>query len=128
MVFENEISREIVDAAYKAHVSMGPGLLESVYEEVLSHILIEKGFDVQRQVSVPIYYEELKMDKGFIADLIVNEKVIVELKPVEELKKVHYKQLLTYLKLTDLRLALLINFNEKLIKDGIKKIVNNLED
>ena len=128
MVFENEISREIVDAAYKAHVSMGPGLLESVYEEVLSHILIEKGFDVQRQVSVPIYCEELKMDKGFIADLIVNEKVIVELKSVEELKKVHYKQLLTYLKLTDLRLALLINFNEKLIKDGIKRIVNNLED
>ncbi len=128
MIFENEIAKEIVDAAYQTHVSLGPGLLETVYEEVMHHILTEKGYDVKRQVSVPIFFEDKKLEKGFIADLIINDKVIIELKSVEELKKVHHKQLLTYLRLTNMKLGLLINFNENLIKDGIKRIANNLEN
>jgi len=107
MIFENEIAKEIVDAAYQTHVSQGPGLLETVYEEVMYHILTEKGYDVKRQVSVPIFFEDKKLEKGFIADLIINDKVIIELKSVEELKKVHHKQLLTYLRLTDMKLGLL---------------------
>ena len=83
---------------------------------------------MKRQVSVPIFFEDKKLEKGFIADLIINDKVIIELKSVEELKKVHHKQLLTYLRLTDMKLGLLINFNENLIKDGIKRIANNLEN
>lgn len=127
MSFENEIATNIVDAAYRTHVALGPGLLESVYEEVMFHILVKDGFQVERQVPVPIQFEDITLEKGFMADLIVNNSVIVELKSVEELKKVHFKQLQTYLKLTDLRLGLLINFNENLIKDGIKRVANNLD-
>ncbi|MGB0863832.1 MAG: GxxExxY protein [Saprospiraceae bacterium] len=123
---ENEITGAIVDASLKVHRALGPGLLESVYEEVLAYELANRGFEVHRQVAIPVVYEDVVFDKGFRADIIVNGKVIIELKSVEELKPVHYKQLLTYLKLGDKRVGLLINFNVNLIKHGIKRIVNNL--
>jgi GxxExxY protein len=123
---ENELSKIIVDVCYKIHVELGPGLLESVYEEILFYELMKKGLNIERQKSIPVYWEELKMDIGFRADLIVEDKVIIELKSVELIAPVHPKQLLTYLRITGLKLGLLINFNEKLIKDGITRIVNNL--
>ncbi len=123
---ENEIAKIIVDSAFKIHVQMGPGLLESVYEVVLAHELRKRGLRAERQVPVPIVYDGLIFEEGFRADIIVNDKVIVELKSVEEIAPVHKKQVLTYLKLTDKRLGLLINFGAALIKDGISRIVNNL--
>jgi len=123
---ENEIATIIVDTAYNIHVGLGPGLLESVYEEIFYYELVIQGLKVERQKPIPVIWGELRMDIGFRADLIVEEKVIVELKSVEKLASVHPKQLLTYLKITGLKLGLLINFNEKLIKDGITRIVNNL--
>lgn len=123
---ENEIAKEIVDASFEIHTKLGPGLFESVYEEVLYYELDNRGFFLERQVEVPIFWNQKKMRKGFIADLIVEELVIIEIKSVEKLANVHYKQLLTYLKLTDIKLGLLINFNEAYIKNGIKRIVNNL--
>jgi GxxExxY protein len=107
-------------------VELGPGLLESVYEEILFFELAKQGLKVDRQKSIPVYWNELKMDMGFRADLIVENKVIIELKSVEMIAPVHPKQLLTYLRITGFKLGLLINFNEKLIKDGITRIVNNL--
>jgi GxxExxY protein len=123
---ENEIARNILDAAFRIHRELGPGLLESVYEVVLARDLSRKGFNVVRQQSVPILFEELNIDEGFRADLVVNRLVILELKSVEKLHPVHAKQLLTYLKLMGLKLGLLINFNEALLKDGIKRVVNGL--
>jgi GxxExxY protein len=123
---ENEISRLIVDAAFQVHVNLGPGLLESVYEEVMYYELTNCGLKVNRQQGIPVFYKGIKMEIGFRADLIVEDKVIIELKSLERIAPVHQKQLLTYLKLTDLKLGLLINFNENLIKDGIQRIVNNL--
>ena len=123
---ENEISQQIVDAAFQIHINLGPGLLESVYEEVIFYELTNRGLNVKRQIGVPVVYKDIKMELGFRADLIVENKVIIELKSVESIAPVHQKQLLTYLKLTDLKLGLLINFNENLIKDGIQRIVNNL--
>lgn len=123
---ENEIAKEIVGASFEIHTKLGPGLFESVYEEVLFDELDNRGFFLERQVEVPIFWNQKKMRKGFVADLIIEESVIVEIKSVEKLANVHYKQLLTYLKLTDLKLGLLINFNEAYIKNGIKRIVNNL--
>jgi GxxExxY protein len=123
---ENEIAKEIVDASFEIHTKLGPGLFESVYEEVLFDELDNRGFFLERQVEVPIFWNQKKMRKGFVADLIIEESVIVEIKSVEKLANVHYKQLLTYLKLTDIKLGLLINFNEAYIKNGIKRIVNNL--
>ncbi len=123
---ENEIAKEIVDASFEIHTKLGPGLFESVYEEVLFDELDNRGFFLERQVEVPIFWNQKKMRKGFVADLIVEESVIVEIKSVEKLANVHYKQLLTYLKLTHIKLGLLINFNEAFIKNGIKRIVNNL--
>ncbi len=123
---ENEIAKNILDAAFRLHRELGPGLLESVYEAVLARELSRKGFTVTRQQSVPIRFEELQFDEGFRADLVVNNLVIVELKSVEQLHPVHAKQLLTYLKLMELKLGLLINFNEALLKDGIKRVVNGL--
>jgi GxxExxY protein len=123
---ENEISRIIVDVCYKIHTKLGPGLLESVYEAVLNHELTKKGLKVERQKPIPVIWEGIHLDIGFRSDLIVEEKVIIEIKSVEQLSNVHPKQLLTYLKVTDLKLGLLINFNEVLIKNGIKRIVNNL--
>lgn len=123
---ENEIAKIIVNSCYNIHVELGPGLLESVYEEILSFELQRQGLKVDRQKSIPVFWKEIKMDIGFRADLIVENKVVVELKSVELIAPVHPKQLLTYLKVTGLKLGLLINFNEKLIKDGITRIVNNL--
>lgn len=123
---ENEISLIIVNTAYHVHYTLGPGLLESVYEEIMYYELCKQGLNVQRQQSIPIIWDELKMEIGFRADLIVESKVIVELKSVETIASVHPKQLLTYLKVTGMRLGLLINFNEPFIKNGITRIVNNL--
>ena len=123
---ENEIATIIVNTAYEIHVKLGPGLLESVYEEIMYYELVKQGLNVERQKAIPLIWDELKMEIGFKADLIVENKVIIELKSVEQIATVHPKQLLTYLKITGLKLGLLINFNEKLIKNGITRIVNNL--
>jgi GxxExxY protein len=123
---ENEISRIIVDVAYKIHIKLGPGLLESVYEAIMCHELIKRGLKVERQKPIPVIWDEIYLDIGFRSDLIVEDKVIVELKSVETLSKVHSKQILTYLKITNIKLGLLINFNEALIRDGIYRIVNGL--
>lgn len=125
---ENEIAKAVVDAAYQVHTQLGPGLLESVYEIVLAHELNRKGFHVERQKPVTIEYDGLKFDEGFRADMIVNGKVILELKSIETVLPVHKKQLLTYLRLTNLKLGLLINFGSVLIKDGISRVVNGLEE
>lgn len=126
MFSENELARIIVDAAFHIHTRLGPGLLESVYEEILWHELSVRGLDVDRQKAIPVIWNDLKMELGFRADLIVGHKVIIEIKSVEHVAPVHPKQLLTYLRLTNLKLGLLINFNEALIKDGITRVVNNL--
>lgn len=123
---ENETAKIIVDAAYKIHTTLGPGLLESVYEAVLANELEKRGCRVLRQQGIPVVYEQTQLDLGFRADLIVNGIVIVEIKSVEALAPVHHKQLLTYLRLADKRLGLLINFNVELIKGGIRRVVNNL--
>lgn len=123
---ENEIATIIVDAAYKIHTRLGPGLLESVYEATLAYELAKRGLQLRRQQSMPVVYEAVRMDVGFRADLIVEDKVIVEIKSIDAIAPVHRKQLLTYLRLTDKRLGLLINFNVELIKDGITRVVNNL--
>ena len=125
-MIENEISALIVNKAYEIHVQLGPGLLESVYEEILYYELNKEGLFVERQKAIPIIWEDMKMNIGFRADLIVEEKVIIEIKSVETIAPVHKKQLLTYLKVADMKLGLLINFNERLIKNGITRIVNNL--
>jgi len=123
---ENEISKIIVDTCYRIHVALGPGLFESVYEEILTFELIKKELLVARQQAIPVIWQEIKMDQGFRADLIIENKVLVEIKSVETIAPVHKKQVLTYLKLTGLKLGLLINFNEALIKNGITRIVNKL--
>lgn len=123
---ENGLSGIIVDTCYQIHTRLGPGLLESVYEEILFYELRKRELFVERQKAIPVIWDNLKMELGFRADLIVENKVLIELKSVEMLAAVHYKQVLTYLKLTTLKLGLLVNFNEKLIKTGIKRIVNNL--
>lgn len=123
---ENEVSRIIVDAAYKIHTTLGPGLLESVYEAVLTHELENRGCRAVRQQAIPVVYESVQLEVGFRADLIVNNKVIVEIKSVETVSPTHLKQLRTYLRLADKRLGLLINFNVELIKNGIRRVVNQL--
>ena len=124
---ENELATIVVDLCLKIHRKLGPGLLESIYEEVLCYELKHAGLQYERQKKIDVEYEGLKMKLGFRADVIVEKKLIVELKSVEEINPVHMKVLLTYLKITDIRLGLLINFNEALIKDGIKRIVNKLD-
>ncbi len=126
MMTENELSKIIVDCCFKIHKNLGPGLLESVYEEVLCFELTKNNLGFERQKPISIIYENVPLNIGFIADIIIEEKVIVEIKSVETVKAVHHKQLLTYLKLTDIKLGLLVNFNTNLIKDGIQRIVNNL--
>ena len=125
---ENEIAREVVDSAYRIHTTFGPGLLECVYDTVLAYELGRRGLRTIRQQAIPVVYEGIRIDAGFRADLIVEDKVIVEIKSVESLVPVHRKQLLTYLRLADKRLGLLINFHVVLIKDGISRIVNGLEE
>jgi GxxExxY protein len=121
----NYISGQIVDAAVHVHTRLGPGLLESVYERILAYELEKRGLTVERQVPVPVVYDNLRFEEGFRADLIVEKAVVVELKSVEAFAPVHGKQLLTYLKLLDARLGLLINFGAPLLKDGIKRVANN---
>lgn len=123
---ENEISYKIIGTAIELHRNIGPGLLESVYESALCHDLTEIGLEVKKQQAMPFIYKDLKMEVGYRLDLLVNDKVIVEIKAVEDLAPVHYAQVLTYLKLSGLKLGLLINFNTKVLKDGIHRIVNNL--
>jgi len=125
---ENEIARLVVNAAFLIHRDLGPGLLETVYEVVLAKKLTDIGLFVERQVPVPIRFEGMIFDEGFRADLIVERKLIIELKSVERLAPVHAKQLLTYLRLSGCRLGLLINFGDVLLKDGIKRVVNGLSD
>jgi GxxExxY protein len=126
MLTENEIATEIVDIAYQIHVELGPGLFESVYETVMAYELQAKGLEFVRQKPIPITYKSIHLEEGFRADLIVENKVIVELKSIENIGIIHKKQLLTYLKLSNKRLGLLINFNTELIKNGITRIANNL--
>ena len=123
---ENEIATIIVDVAYKIHQRLGPGLMESVYESTIAYELGKQGLPVRRQQALPVVYEMVRMNMGFRADLVVDGKVIVEIKSIEALAPVHRKQLLTYLRLADKRLGLLINFNVELIKDGITRVVNKL--
>ena len=127
-VSENEIATIIVDKAYKVHSELGPGLLETVYEVILARELKKESMDITRQKPIKICWEDIIFDEGFKADLWVEDKVIVELKSVEKLLPVHKKQLLTYLRLTDKRLGLLINFGELYIKNGIKRVVNGLSE
>ena len=123
---ENEIARQIVDAAYKIHTTLGPGLFESVYEAVMAQELSKRGLQFKRQQPLPVVWENLHLEAGFRADLIVENKVIVEIKSVEAIAPVHRKQLLTYLRLSNKRLGILINFDVNLIKDGIARVVNGL--
>jgi len=125
---ENEIGEEVVDAAFTIHRELGSGLLETVYEMILARELETRGLEVQRQVPVPVEYHGMKFDEGFRADMIVEGKVILELKSVEKISPVHWKQLLTYLKLSGLKLGYLLNFGDAYIRDGIKRVVNGLED
>lgn len=124
--FENYLATKIVDCCYHIHVGLGPGLLESVYEEILFYELSVLGFKVERQKELPVVWKDKKLDLGFRTDLIVENKVIIEIKSVMEINPVHPKQLMTYLKLSGLKLGLLINFNSPLIKTGITRIVNGL--
>ena len=123
---ENEISKIIVDCALKVHRNLGPGLLESAYEECLFYELGKRNLKVEKQKPLPLIYEEVKLNVGYRIDLLVEDKVIIELKSVESLTDVHLAQVLTYLKLSECKLGLLINFNVTLIKHGIRRVVNNL--
>jgi GxxExxY protein len=125
-VDENAISREIVDAAFRVHTTLGPGLFGSVYEAALACELGKRGLRTARQQVVPVTYETIRLEMGFRADLIVEDKVIVEIKSVDEVLPVHRKQPLTYLRLANKRLGLVINFNVALIKDGITRLANGL--
>lgn len=123
---ENELVKAVVDAALKIHKALGPGLLESVYQSVLAHELRSRGLQVEAEVSIPIVYESVKLETAFRADLIIDGCLLVELKSIEQITPVHKKQILTYLRLTEIKLGLLINFNEELIKNGTHRVVNGL--
>jgi len=123
---ENEISKIIVDCAYKVHKSLGPGLLESTYEACMYYELDKNNLVVHKQKVLPVIYDNLKLEAGYRINLLVENKVIIELKSVKKLDDVHTAQMITYLRLSDCKLGLLINFNVSLIKFGIKRIVNNL--
>ena len=125
---ENAISKVIVDAAFKINSKRGPGLLESVYETILAYELRKRGFRVERQVPVPITWEDIQFEEGYRLDLMIEDRVLVEVKSVEAVVPVHKKQLLTYLRLMDKRLGLVINFNEELIRNGISRVVNGLDE
>ena len=121
----NDITGSVINAAIKVHNELGPGLFESVYEEILSYELKKKGHVIEKQVSIPVVYEGIIMETGFRADLLVDREVIVEIKSIELIAPVHKKQVLTYLRLTGLKIGLLINFNEELLKKGIARLFNN---
>ena len=123
---ENELSNRIIGAAIEVHKALGPGLLESAYEATLHRELTLKGLDAKAQVGLPLVYKDVKLDVGYRVDLLVENKVIIEIKSVEALNDVHTAQVLTYLKLSGCKLGLLINFNVKMLKEGIKRLVNHL--
>lgn len=123
---ENELSRIVFNIALKVHQALGPGLLESAYEECLFYELKKLGLFIEKQKALPLVYEEVKLDIGYRLDILVENKLILEIKSVDCLNEVHFAQLLTYLKLTNCKLGLLINFNVCLIKNGIRRVVNNL--
>ncbi len=123
---ENEISKVIFDCALKIHKNLGPGLLESAYEECLFYELKKCGLKVEKQKALPLIYEEVKLEIGYRIDIIVENKVIIEVKSVDALNDVHLAQILTYLKLSDCKLGMLINFNVTFLKNGIRRVVNNL--
>jgi GxxExxY protein len=125
---ENELAAIVVDVAYQIHTRLGPGLLESVYQAIMVHELRKRGLFVEDELPVPVVWDEIKLEVGFRADLIVERKLILELKSVEQIAKVHKKQLLTYMRLTNCRLGLLINFGDVLIKNGISRVVDKLPD
>ena len=128
MIKENEVSGAVVDAAVRVHQELGPGLLESVYEEILAFELTERGFKVVRQMPVPVVYRSLRFEIGFRADLLVESLVVVELKSVAEISPAHRKQIQTYVRLMNLRVGLLLNFGAALMKDGIVRVVNKLPE
>jgi GxxExxY protein len=123
---ENELSKIVFDAGLKIHRALGPGLLESVYEECLYYELCKQNLFVEKQKPMPVIYQEVKLDIGYRIDLMVERKLIIEVKSIETLNDIHTAQLLTYLRLSNCKLGILINFNTLLFKDGIKRIVNNL--
>lgn len=123
---ENELSRIVFDCALKVHQGLGTGLLESAYEECLFYELKKAGLSAEKQKPLPLIYEEVKLDVGYRIDIIVENKLIIEIKSVEALNDVHFAQLMTYLKLTNCKLGLLINFNVSLIKNGVRRVANNL--
>jgi len=123
---ENQIATAIVNAAIHVHRQLGPGLLESVYEECLYYTLLKRGYNVEKQLALPVYVEEIKMEVGFRTDLLVERKVIIEVKSVEKLNDIHLAQTLTYIKLSNCKLGILINFNTVKVVEGIRRVVNNL--
>jgi GxxExxY protein len=123
---ENRLSKIIIGLAIKIHKNLGPGLLESAYEETLYYELNKEGLNVEKQKPMPLIYDEVKLDVGYRIDLMIESKLIIEIKSVEFLNDVHLAQILTYLKLSGCKLGLLINFNVKYLKDGIRRVVNNL--
>lgn len=125
---ENEIAKHVVDVAFQLHTKLGPGLLESVYQKIMAHELRKRGLHVETERRIPIRWENILFDEGFRADLVVESKVVIELKSVEKTAPVHKKVLLTYLRLSDCKLGLLINFGHETIKDGISRVVNGLEE
>ncbi len=126
MLTENEISTMALDICFKIHRLFGPGLFESVYEEIFCYEWSKTGIAYKKQQAIPLIYENIRMEVGFRADIILNDKVIIEIKSIEALADIHYKQVLTYLKLTNIKLGLLINFNTPLLKNGIRRIANKL--
>ncbi|HLS12148.1 MAG TPA: GxxExxY protein [Flavobacteriaceae bacterium] len=125
-MLENELSRKIIGCAIEVHRNLGPGLLESAYQHCLLHELKQKGLDVKKEVPRPIIYKDIKLDHGYRMDILVNNKIVVEIKCVDFINDVHLAQLLTYLKLGNYRLGLLFNFHTIVLKSGIKRVVNNL--
>ena len=123
---ENEIATLALDICFKIHRQYGPGLFESVYEEIFCHEWAKTGISFKRQQGVPLIHEDVRMEIGFRADVILGDKVILEIKSIETLADIHFKQVLTYLKLTNLKLGLIVNFNVVLLKDGIKRVANNV--
>jgi GxxExxY protein len=126
MMTENEIAKIVVDISYQIHKTYGPGLFESVYEEIFCYELKKYDLFFERQTIIPVYHEEIKLESGFRADLIIENKLICEFKSIEALLPVHFKQVQTYLKLTKIKLGMLINFNVELIKEGMHRVVNGL--
>lgn len=121
---EEEIFKKVLNCAFKVHTALGPGLLESAYEECLYYEIKKFGLNVEKQKTLPLVYEEVKLDAGYRLDLLVENKIIVEIKSVDSLADIHMAQILTYLKLSGCKLGLLVNFNVKHLKDGIKRVIN----